>query len=68
MKWAEAAHDEALTRNISSTQQLGLGGVRLARYLNDAFGSAQCPYAKQNDGSIPQFSRLPLGAYDRMML
>jgi hypothetical protein len=64
VKWAEAAHDEALTRNIwvengatldqayydhatyLVTQQLGLAGLRLARYLNDALGSTQCPYAK----------------------
>ena len=28
------------------TQQVGLAGLRLARYLNDVFGSTQCPYAK----------------------
>jgi hypothetical protein len=26
------------------TQQLGLAGLRLARYLNDSFSSSQCPY------------------------
>jgi hypothetical protein len=26
------------------TQQLGLAGLRLARYLNDVFSSSQCPY------------------------
>ena len=28
------------------TQQLGLSGLRLARYLNDVFGSTQCSYGK----------------------
>jgi hypothetical protein len=28
------------------TQQLGLAGLRLARYLSDVFTSTQCPYAK----------------------
>jgi hypothetical protein len=27
------------------SQQLGFAGLRLARYLNDAFSSSQCPYA-----------------------
>jgi hypothetical protein len=29
------------------TQQLGLAGLRLARYLNDVLGSSQCPYPQQ---------------------
>jgi hypothetical protein len=29
------------------TQQIGLAGLRLARYLNDAFSSSQCPYTPQ---------------------
>lgn len=63
VKWAEAAHNEALARNIwvedgaildqayydravpVVTRQLGLAGLRLARYLNDVLGSTQCPYA-----------------------
>jgi hypothetical protein len=28
------------------TQQLGLSGLRVARYLNDVFGSTQCSYGK----------------------
>jgi hypothetical protein len=64
VKWAEAAHDEALAGNIwlddgatldqayydratpFVTQQLGLAGLRLARYLNDVFSSTKCPYLK----------------------
>jgi S1/P1 Nuclease len=29
------------------TQQFGLAGLRLARYLNDVFSSSQCPYPQQ---------------------
>ena len=46
--WVEdgATLDQSYYDNAAPlvTQQLGLAGLRLARYLNDVFSSAQCPY------------------------